>query len=156
MTRCLRIKSSSSNVPTSGSIRQNWRSASSLAAERLDCRHVLIGTAPCVSTGSIDHAQELLEKPTSKGWMGRWLGVLKEEAAKGFHPELPKFGFGDPTSYQYVGDAVNVTRGCGAVRTFSYGGGGSHGRPGGSLRLRRMAISICRGMITPRLPHLNS
>ena len=34
--------------------------------------------------------------------MARWLGVLKEEAAKGFHPDLPKYGFGDPTSYDII------------------------------------------------------
>ena len=47
--------------------------------------------------------------------MGRWLHVLKEEARKGFHPELPKYGFGDPTSYGLIGDIVSATISHGAV-----------------------------------------
>ena len=39
---------------------------------------------------ALDHISAMLAKPSTKGWMGRWLAVLKEEAAKGFHPSLPK------------------------------------------------------------------
>ena len=28
---------------------------------------------------ALDHTAELLANPTSKGWMGRWIGVLKED-----------------------------------------------------------------------------
>lgn len=51
-----------------------------------------------------------------QGWTGRWLDVLKVENERGFHPTLPEFGFGDPTSYRLIEDVVNVTRVCGAVR----------------------------------------
>ena len=33
-------------------------------------------------------------KDKEKGWMSSWLGILKEEARNGFHPHLPKYGFG--------------------------------------------------------------
>ena len=65
---------------------------------------------------ALDHTTELLKRPSAKGWMSRWLDVLKAEAAKGFHPELPKFGFGDPTSYELIGMVVDATDTCGAVR----------------------------------------
>ena len=65
---------------------------------------------------SLKHATELIAEPNTKGWMGRWLNLLKEEAAKGFHPELPKYGFGDATSYGLIGEIVKATSGCGAVR----------------------------------------
>ena len=48
--------------------------------------------------------------------MARWLNVLKEEARNGFHPELPKYGFGDPTSYGLIGAIVDAMSVCGAVR----------------------------------------
>ena len=65
---------------------------------------------------SLDHTAELLANPTNKGWMGRWINVLKEEARKGFHPTLPKYGFGDPTSYDLIGSIVKETLSSGAVR----------------------------------------
>ena len=40
----------------------------------------------------------------------------KVENAKGFHPNLPDFGFGDPTSYRFVEDVVSELKVCGAVR----------------------------------------
>ena len=65
---------------------------------------------------SLNHAAELISSPTASGWMSRWLDVLKAEARKGFHPTLPKYGFGDPTSYALIGDVVGCTAACGAVR----------------------------------------
>jgi len=65
---------------------------------------------------SLDRARGVIEKPTDEGWTPRWLGILKEEAEKGFHPEFPKYGFGDPTSYRLIGDVVTATLACGAVR----------------------------------------
>jgi hypothetical protein len=61
---------------------------------------------------SLGHTAELLATPTTAGWMSRWLGVLKSEARRGFHPELPKYGFGDPTSYGLIGDVVDCTQVC--------------------------------------------
>ena len=68
---------------------------------------------------SLDNTAKLLEScPSDVGWMSRWLSILRAEAAKpgGMHPELPKYGFGDPTSYALIGDVVDCTAACGAVR----------------------------------------
>ena len=65
---------------------------------------------------ALGHTTKLLEIPAAKGWMGSWLGVIKEEARRGFHPTLPKYGFGDPTSYGLISDVIDVTNVCGAVR----------------------------------------
>ena len=65
---------------------------------------------------ALDHTAQLLADPTTKGWMGRWLNVLKDEARKGFHPTLPKYGFGDPTSYGLIGSIVDAMAASGAVR----------------------------------------
>ena len=65
---------------------------------------------------ALRHTGRLLDEPSPKGWMSRWLEVLKEEAGKGFHPSLSKFGFGDPTSYGLIGKVVEATASCGAVR----------------------------------------
>ena len=50
-------------------------------------------------------------------WTTRWLEVLKIAARKGFHPSMPRFGFGDPTSYSMIEACVKrSTKTCGAVR----------------------------------------
>ena len=59
---------------------------------------------------------DLLANPTSKGWTGRWLDKLKDWHDEGFHVSLPTYGFGDPISYNLIGDVVYTTRSCGAVR----------------------------------------
>uniref|UniRef100_A0A7S3AWP1 Uncharacterized protein n=1 Tax=Haptolina ericina TaxID=156174 RepID=A0A7S3AWP1_9EUKA len=59
---------------------------------------------------------DLLANPTSKGWTGRWLDKLKDWHDEGFHVSLPTYGFGDPISYNLIGDVVYTTRACGAVR----------------------------------------
>ncbi|CAL1171962.1 unnamed protein product [Cladocopium goreaui] len=35
---------------------------------------------------------------------------------QGFHPEIPEFGFGDPTSYRLTKEVIDATKMCGAVR----------------------------------------
>lgn len=65
---------------------------------------------------ALGHLEDLLNSPDDKAWTSRWLEVLKKENERGFHPDLPKFGFGDPTSYALIGDVVTTTEGCGAVR----------------------------------------
>jgi len=68
---------------------------------------------------ALDKTTQLLAHPESKGWMGRWLNVLKEEAAQarnGFHPVPPQYGYGDPTSYGLIREIVHATADCGAVR----------------------------------------
>jgi len=65
---------------------------------------------------SLNHAKDVLENPGEVGWTSRWLEILKKEAEQGFHPDIPKYGFGDPTSYRLIGDVVTATLSCGAVR----------------------------------------
>jgi len=59
----------------------------------------------------------VLDSPTtSKSWTSRWLEVLKESEEKGFYPEMPEFGFGDPKSYAIIKAAVARLSVNGAVR----------------------------------------
>lgn len=69
-----------------------------------------------LATWSLEHARSVLSEPGEVSWTARWLEILKKEAEKGFHPEFPKYGFGDPTSYRLIGDVVQATISCGAVR----------------------------------------
>lgn len=64
----------------------------------------------------LNRVESVLKTPGSESWTTRWLGVLKEESDKGFHPHVPEFGFGDPTSISLIGDVVTHTAACGAVR----------------------------------------
>jgi hypothetical protein len=65
---------------------------------------------------SLKGAQEIRRNAGSDGWTSRWLAYLKVESARGFHPALPTYGFGDPTSVRLIGDVVKQTSACGAVR----------------------------------------
>jgi hypothetical protein len=64
----------------------------------------------------LEQAEAVLKTPDHNPWTVRWLEVLKKEGERGFHPKFPKYGFGDPTSYRLVGDVVNETKDCGAIR----------------------------------------
>eukprot|EP00555_Chaetoceros_dichaeta_P004371 CAMPEP_0198263138 /NCGR_PEP_ID=MMETSP1447-20131203/11543_1 /TAXON_ID=420782 /ORGANISM="Chaetoceros dichaeta, Strain CCMP1751" /LENGTH=721 /DNA_ID=CAMNT_0043951627 /DNA_START=406 /DNA_END=2571 /DNA_ORIENTATION=- len=70
--------------------------------------------------------ESILESPsTSKSWTSRWLEVLKESADKGFCPETPEYGYGDPKSYAIMKNVVGRLKSNGAVRhgaeCFNYG-----------------------------------
>ncbi len=54
----------------------------------------------------INHVEEVLSERNEKGWTSRWLDILKENMSNGFHPEVPKYGFGDPKSSAIVEGAV--------------------------------------------------
>lgn len=69
-----------------------------------------------IVTWMLEHCHDVLKTPDHNPWNSRWLEVLKKEGEKGFHPKFPKYGFGDPTSYRLIGDVVNCTKECGAVR----------------------------------------
>lgn len=61
--------------------------------------------------------ETILDSPsTSASWTSRWLEVLKESAAKGFYPEMPEFGYGDPKSYAIMKHVVGRLKDNGAVR----------------------------------------
>lgn len=64
----------------------------------------------------LDQADAVLKAPDHNPWTVRWLEVLKKEGERGFHPKFPKYGFGDPTSYRLIGDIVDETKECGAIR----------------------------------------
>mmetsp|Transcript_23261 Transcript_23261/g.56125 ORF Transcript_23261/g.56125 Transcript_23261/m.56125 type:complete len:496 (-) Transcript_23261:36-1523(-) len=52
-----------------------------------------------------------------ESWTTRWLEVLKYAARNGFYPSMPRFGFGDPTSYSIIEASVQRSaKTCGAVR----------------------------------------
>ena len=41
---------------------------------------------------------------------------MQEAEHRGFHPTIPEFGFGDPTSVRLTEAVVHTTVACGAVR----------------------------------------
>jgi hypothetical protein len=49
-------------------------------------------------------------------WTSRWLNILKTEAAKGFHPEIPPLGFSDPKSNTIMKHAIHRLNKEGSVR----------------------------------------
>jgi hypothetical protein len=65
---------------------------------------------------SLEKTLKILETPADKTWSARWLSVMKEASDQGFHPEMPKYGFGDPTSYFLTQAVIEATAECGAVR----------------------------------------
>lgn len=65
---------------------------------------------------SVDRTEELLSQPSVDAWASRWIKILERERKKGIRPVVPRYGFGDPTSYRLICDVVDVTKKCGAVR----------------------------------------
>jgi hypothetical protein len=64
--------------------------------------------------GVLDKQQQ--KDTSSTNWTSRWLEVLKKSAVQGFHPFMPKFGFGDVQSYHIMERAVAGLQETGAVR----------------------------------------
>jgi len=69
---------------------------------------------------SLDRTREILDKtlesPTSTSWTSLWLEVIKIAHEQGFHPEVPKYGFGDATSVILTEGVCKSTIDSGAVR----------------------------------------
>jgi hypothetical protein len=65
---------------------------------------------------ALERTEEILKTPSSASWNSRWLAVLKEATNKGFHPECPKYGWGDGTSYRLTQAVVEATIESGAIR----------------------------------------
>ena len=63
-----------------------------------------------------DNMEKVLEVPAPQSWTKRWLQVVKTAASTGFHPNMPRFGYGDPKSYDIMASMVDATSHCGAVR----------------------------------------
>jgi len=64
----------------------------------------------------LENTEEILRTPGSSSWNSRWLEVLKSANEKGFHPNIPKYGFGDATSYRLIQAVIKATIESGAVR----------------------------------------
>jgi len=60
--------------------------------------------------------EKILGTPSTRGWTGRWLEVLKSESDKGFRPTVPPYGFGDPTTYAIIKSVSQQLAVSGAVR----------------------------------------
>lgn len=65
---------------------------------------------------TLEHTEGILKTLDHQSWNSRWLEVLAKENERGFHPTIPKYGFGDPTSYRLIQDVIAETAPCGAVR----------------------------------------
>jgi hypothetical protein len=69
---------------------------------------------------SVDNIGEVLDERVASnstaGWMNTWFGVLKKAALKGFYPQTPKYGNGDPKSYEIIECAVSRLKETGCVR----------------------------------------
>merc|ERR1712232_169124 len=62
------------------------------------------------------HVENILDTPQNHSWTSRWLEVLKTETERGMKVEVPRYGFGDATSYGFIKDVVEATKDTGAVR----------------------------------------
>eukprot|EP00550_Attheya_septentrionalis_P000144 CAMPEP_0198287866 /NCGR_PEP_ID=MMETSP1449-20131203/6552_1 /TAXON_ID=420275 /ORGANISM="Attheya septentrionalis, Strain CCMP2084" /LENGTH=792 /DNA_ID=CAMNT_0043985917 /DNA_START=125 /DNA_END=2503 /DNA_ORIENTATION=+ len=67
----------------------------------------------------VSRIDEILETADgTEPWTKKWLTILLKESKsnKGFHPKIPRFGFGDPKSYSIMETAVERLQKNGAVR----------------------------------------
>ena len=66
----------------------------------------------------VSQVEWILETHTeAESWTARWLEILKYAAQSGFYPSMPRFGFGDTTSYSMIEASVHRSaKTCGAVR----------------------------------------
>ena len=63
---------------------------------------------------SVNAVETVLSTPGKQGWTKRWLELLKADS---LHlPAMPRYGFGDPKSYDIMAKAVERLHFCGAVR----------------------------------------
>ena len=69
---------------------------------------------------SVKNISEVLaereESGSKAGWMESWFKVLKKAALKGYYPKTPKYGNGDPKSYDIIEIAVSRLQETGCVR----------------------------------------
>jgi len=71
----------------------------------------------CVSQIEIVlEAQDANEDSKSSSWTARWLEILKTNSMRGFHPEIPRYGFGDELSYSITEKVVRSLHLNGGVR----------------------------------------
>ncbi|KAL7537550.1 hypothetical protein ACHAXR_009860 [Thalassiosira sp. AJA248-18] len=69
---------------------------------------------------SVNNISEVLDERARSdlhaGWMETWFKVLKKAALKGYYPKTPKYGNGDPKSYEIIKVAVDRLQKTGCVR----------------------------------------
>jgi len=69
---------------------------------------------------SVKNISEVLDERAASGsnagWMNEWFKVMKKAALKGYYPKTPKYGNGDPKSYEIVEVAVSRLQSTGCVR----------------------------------------
>ena len=68
----------------------------------------------CTQIESILRSQS--GRPSGASWTKRWLEVLKKASDSGFKPEMPPYGFGDPTTYSIMQSVAQTLFVSGAVR----------------------------------------
>ena len=64
---------------------------------------------------TIEKIAEVLEEPREEGWNKRWLEVLCHNDLLS-NAKVPKYGFGDPQSYDILAKAISKVEASGAVR----------------------------------------
>lgn len=69
-----------------------------------------------VALWSLEKTVDILRNPGGISWNSRWLDILREANTSGFHPDIPKYGFGDTTSIRLIEAAIKATVSTGAVR----------------------------------------
>jgi len=65
---------------------------------------------------ALNNTEHILNNPGPGSWTTRWLEVIKSASQEGFAPTIPKYGFGDPTSYRLIKEVTEATRDTGAIR----------------------------------------
>jgi len=66
---------------------------------------------------TLDKAEEILANRAEGSWTERWLEHIEgSKKDHDFHPVIPKYGFGDPTSTKLISKVIAHTAPCGAVR----------------------------------------
>ncbi len=69
---------------------------------------------------SVKNISEVLDEraasQSDSGWMSNWFKVLKKAAVKNYVPITPKYGNGDPKSYEIIEIAVSRLKETGCVR----------------------------------------
>jgi len=65
---------------------------------------------------TLDKAEDILENPGESTWTERWLETIEGSKKDGFHPIVPKYGYGDPSSTKLISRVIAHTAPCGAVR----------------------------------------
>jgi hypothetical protein len=64
----------------------------------------------------VSSIEKIHDRPCSQPWTSRWFEILKEQANAGVHPNIPRFGFGDPKSIGIIKTLTKRLSDNGAVR----------------------------------------